>query len=114
MKITQVMGRRRFIAGAVTLVGSVLFLGLDQQANAAEALDPDILKTQLRCKNDAEEKFVDDVVEKVGEKKIPVKILTSAYRFALKKETSKRMIYFKYCLETLLKRAGIRVQLKSF
>lgn len=113
MKITQVMGRRRFIAGAVSFVGLSL-LGSGRHANAAEALDPEILKTQLRVKNDAEEAFVDDVVKKVKEGAIPTSILTSAYRYAIKKETSKRMIYFKYCLETLTKRAGIKVQFKTF
>ena len=107
------MGRRAFIARAVALAcaGFVLPRRL---SSASEALDPEILKTQLRAKTELERAFVDDVVEKSNAGILPVKILTTAYRYALGKGSSSRMVYFKKCLETLTRRAGINITFKNF
>ena len=113
MKITEVMGRRAFIARAVAFVGSGVFL-LSRDVGAEEALDPATLKSQLCVKTKLEEAFVDDVLDKVDEGLLPRKILIAAYRYALKKGRSQRLIFFKSCLETLAKRAGIKIEFKSF
>lgn len=113
MKITEVMGRRAFIARAVAFVGSGVLL-LSRDVGAEEALDPATLKSQLCVKTKLEEAFVDDVLDKVDEGLLPRKILIAAYRYALKKSRSQRLIFFKDCLETLSKRAGIKIEFKKF
>ncbi|MBP5621615.1 MAG: hypothetical protein J6X44_06325 [Thermoguttaceae bacterium] len=107
------MGRRAFIARAVALTcAGTLFPR--QTASAAEALDPDILKAQLCAKTELECAFVDDVVDKAKDGTLPIKILTTAYRYALSKGRSSRLIYFKRCLEELTKRAGLKITFKNF
>ena len=107
------MGRRAFIARAVALAcAGTLFRR--QTASAAEALDPDILKMQLCAKTELECAFVDDVVDKAKDGTLPIKILTTAYRYALSKGRSSRLIYFKRCLEELTRRAGLKITFKSF
>ena len=113
MKITEVMGRRAFIARAVAFVGSGVLL-LSRDVGAEEALDPATLKSQLCVNTKLEEAFVDDVLDKVDEGLLPRKILIAAYRYALKKSRSQRLIFFKDCLETLSKRAGIKIEFKKF
>lgn len=113
MKITKVMGRRRFIFDALSLVGLGL-VALNQDANAVEALDPEILKNQLCVKTDAEEAFVDDVIDKAKSGELPMKFLTNAYRYAIQKNKSQRVVYFKRALEALCKRAGRKIEFKSF
>lgn len=113
MKITKVMGRREFITGAVSAF-ALAMLAQTKKADAVEALDPEILKSQLRVKTDAEAAFVDDVVDKAKKGVIPMKIFMTAYRYALDKGKSKRVIYFRYCLVSLTQKAGLKIDFKSF
>lgn len=107
------MGRRAFIARAAALAGAGALL-LHEPARASEALDPEILKSQLYVKTELEGAFVDDVVAMTRKGTLPAKILASAYRYALTKDSSHRVIYFKKCLEILTKRTGLRIKFKDF
>ena len=113
MKIKEIMGRRAFIARAVALTGLGVFL-LSREASAIEALDPEVLKRELCAKTRLEEEFVEDVLEQTKSGTIPKELLLCAYRYALKKGRSQRLIYFRYCLVTLGKRSGLNLELKQF
>ncbi|MBQ9875440.1 MAG: hypothetical protein IJM30_13380 [Thermoguttaceae bacterium] len=112
METKKTMGRRAFIGRVATLVGAGYFLA-GRSAGASEALDPEILKSQLRAKTEREKAFVDDVVQKASDGILPMKIFTTARRYALQKDASQRVVYFKMCLEALTKRAGLKIVFKS-
>ena len=107
------LGRRAFISSAFALVGLGAF-GVDATFGAIEALDPAIVKSELRVKTELEGAFVDDVIEKAKKGELPVKILHAAFRYARDKNRTQRMVYFKKGLETLTKRAGLKIAFLDF
>lgn len=109
-------GRRAFIAQALALV-VVATLGGARSAlgdSSSSLLDAETLKLELRTKTEAEAAYIDEIVEKAKEGKIPVKFLTVAYRYAMQREAGRRPLYFKICLEQLTKKAGLNLTFSSF
>lgn len=111
----QNQNRRVFIVRSLAFLG-LIGLGADATfgASVGELLDSEFLKTELRVKTDAEGAFVADVVDKVKEGELPLKTLQIAYSYAMKKDKSRRVIYFKKCLEILTQRAGIKIKFLNF
>ena len=109
-------GRRAFLTLVLMALaaGSLSAGGIAFGAVAPSVLDSDSLKMELRVTTDAQAAYVDDVVEKVKKGAIPTQILTSAYRYAMRQEKSRRPIYFRICVEQLCKKAGIKVPFLSF
>ncbi|MDD3588270.1 MAG: hypothetical protein PHQ75_13895 [Thermoguttaceae bacterium] len=107
--------RRQFIAAGMTMGACFFVAGTSPEANAAEdVLSYEFLCMKLYAKTEAEKKYLKDVVDKVKDKTVPQKFLYAAYRYAMKKEKLKRIIYFDRCLVYLCGRANIRVSFKSF
>jgi len=107
------LSRRAFILGAFALVGLSAWR-VDTAFGAIDALDPAIVKSELRVKTELESAFVDDVIEKAKRGALPVKILQAAFRYARNKNKTQRMIYFKKCLEVLSKQAGLKIVFLDF
>lgn len=109
-------GRRAFFAQALSLL-VVATLGGSRTVyggSPSSLLDADRLKLELRVKTEAEGAYVDDVVDKAKSGIIPVKILTTAYRYAMQREAGRRPRYFKICIEQLAKKAGLKISFLSF
>ena len=106
------ISRRDFLS-CVAAFGTGL-LSAREVFGGYDALDPTLVKQELRVKTDAEGAFVDDVVAKTRAGEIPANILNAAYRYAIKKDGGRRVYYFARCLEILTKRAGLNVKFLKF
>lgn len=114
---------RRFCAMGCLAVFSLLILqcceiGLADQfsqfdTKGGEALTAEVLKKKLYAKTGPEEAFCDRVILKRDQGVLPNKILYTAYRYAVEKETARRFIYFQKSLEKLCKDAKIDISTVS-
>ena len=77
-------------------------------------LDAEKLKYELRVLTPAQGAYVDDVVDKVKKGQLPIKILSAAYQYAMRREVGRRPLYFKICIEQLAKKAGLKLSFLSF
>lgn len=106
--------RRQFISTGVTL--GTLFFGVFGEVSsvdaAVEPLSYDLLCMRLYAKTDAEKAYLKDIVDKMDDKVIPQKFVYAAFRYAMKKDKLKRIIYFDRCLVYLCGRARIQVKFK--
>ena len=107
--------RRQFISTGVT-IGTLFFVvGTGPEANAAaDELSYEFLCMNLYAKTEAEKAYLKDIVDKMDDKTIPKKLVYTAYRYAMKKDKYKRIIYFNRCLVYLCGRANLKVKFKSF
>ena len=109
-------GRRAFIAQLLALIvvgatggGEVAYGGA-----TSSLLDAEKLKYELRVVTQAQGAYVDDVVDKATKGLLPIKILSAAYRYAMRREVGRRPLYFKICIEQLAKKAGLKLSFLSF
>ena len=110
------IGRRAFCAQAFAFAAAVAYGVCSKparSAQAASALDAERLRSELRVTTQAQGKYVDDVVEKVEKGELPYKIFITAYKYAMKRDASKRPYYFKLCTEQLAKKSGLRLDFPS-
>jgi hypothetical protein len=101
-------------AAALVVVGALEGFRTAYGASAPSVLDSERLKLELRVTTREQAAYVEDVVKKAKAGTLPPKILVAAYRYAMRYEASRRPLYFKLCLETLAKRAGLRLKFLSF
>ena len=109
-------GRRAFFAQALSLivVGALGGVGTAYGGAGSDFLDSEIIKAELRVATRAQAAYVDDVVDKAKSGILPVKILVTAYRYAMRHEVGRRPYYFKICVEQLAKKAGLKIAFLSF
>ena len=109
-------GRRAFLAQllAFAAFGAAGGGATAYGGSTSPLLDADKLKLELRVTTQAQEAYVDDVVDKVKKGLLPLTILTAAYKYAMKREVGRRPLYFKICLEQLAKKAGLKLSFLSF
>ena len=105
--------RRTFLTRAL---GACLLSALfaDVARADSDALDAETLKMKLRTTTDAQDAFVEDVVAKANRGELPVSILRVAYRYAMGKDATRRVYFFRLCLVNLAKKAKLRITFLSF
>ena len=110
------IGRRAFLTQllAVAAFGAVGGGATAFGGSKSPLLDAERLKLELRVTTQAQEAYVDDVVDKAQKGELPLNILTAAYKYAMKRKVGRRPLYFKICLEDLAKKAGLKLSFLSF
>ena len=109
-------GRREFFAQllALVVVGAAGGGKVAYGDATSSLLDAEKLKLELRVTTQAQGAYVDDVVDKAKKGLLPTKILSSAYKYAMRREVGRRPLYFKICIEQLAKKAGLKLSFLSF
>ena len=109
-------GRRAFLAQlfALMVVGAAGGGKIAYGGATSPLLDAEKLKYELRVLTPAQGAYVDDVVDKVKKGQLPIKILSAAYQYAMRREVGRRPLYFKICIEQLAKKAGLKLSFLSF
>ncbi|MGL4943249.1 MAG: hypothetical protein ACRC46_08655 [Thermoguttaceae bacterium] len=69
--------------------------------NSASGLTADVLKKTLIAKTPAEEAYIDTIVAKRDAGRISAQTVSSAYRYAMKKNRDRRIVYFKSAIDAL-------------
>ena len=105
--------RRGFLALALCACALGAFPVNSARADAP-LFDADTLKKKLRVTTEAQSDFVDDVIRKEQNGELPSSMLRASYRYAMGKEASRRIYFFRLCLANLVKRAGLKIEFLPF
>lgn len=110
-----VISRRCFIKG-FTVFGSCFFLGskLEKVIAADDELTAERLKLDLRASTKKEEAYIDDICQQRTKGKIPARLIYSSWKYAMKKNSAARLIFFNKCLQILCSRAKITISFLKF
>ena len=99
---------RFFFFGLVSVCGFALFAqSADPTQNADSVVTVDVLTQTLYARTAAEKKYCENVIAARDAKVLPDRIFYSAYRYALKKDKSRRFTYFQTILTKFCKEAGV-------
>ena len=107
--------RRSFLTVGLFFLGGLILSPFSEMGDgiyAAEPLNYDQLAATLYPKTEGEKKYLKEIASLVQKKKIPLKVVDAAWRYAKEKQKSKRMHYFSETLTLLCKRSGIRPAMK--